>query len=62
MYIRKTKDEYEIQGNYGDGWEMVTTEETLRGARAQVKCYRENEPGPHRIIKKRVKIEGEVTP
>ena len=38
MYIRKTKDEYEIQGNYGDGWEMVTTEETLRGARAQVKC------------------------
>jgi hypothetical protein len=57
MYKRKTVDEYEIQGNYGYGWDMVTTEETRKEARAQVKCYRENEPrAAHRIVKKRVKL------
>ena len=57
MYKRKTKDEWEIQGNYGHGWEMVTTEETYRQAREQLKCYRENEPGtPHRIKCVRVAI------
>jgi hypothetical protein len=43
------KYEFEIQGNYGYGWEMVTTEETIEDARKQVKCYNENEPNPHRI-------------
>lgn len=57
MYIRKTIDEYEIQGNYGQGWECVTTEETRKAAREQLKCYNENEPNPHRIVKKRVKKE-----
>lgn len=59
MYIRKTTDEYEIQVNYGygHGYECVTTEETWKEAKAQLKCYRENEPGtPFRIVKKRVKI------
>ena len=57
MYKRKTKDEWEIQGNYGHGWEMVTTEETYRQAREQLKCYRENDPGtPHRIKCVRVAI------
>ena len=56
MYQRKTTDEYEIQGNYGYGFEMVTTEETWKAAREQLKCYRENEPEYiHRIVKKRVK-------
>ncbi len=58
MYKRKTVDEYEIQGNYGQGWEMVTTESTRKEAKAQLKCYNENEPNPHRIVAKRVKIEG----
>jgi hypothetical protein len=58
MYKRKTADEYEIQGNYGQGFECVTTEATRTAARDQLKCYRENEPNvPHRIVKKRVKIE-----
>ena len=56
MYIRKTEDEFEIQGNYGQGWECVTTETTRAVAKAQLKCYNESEPNPHRIIKKRVKI------
>jgi hypothetical protein len=58
-YKRKTRDEYEIQGDYGGGYEMVTTESTWRDARAQIKCYRENEPGiPFRIKKIRIKIQG----
>lgn len=59
-YIRKTYDEYEIQGYYGPqyGYEAVTTEETWKDAKAQLKCYRENERGvPFRIVKKRVRKE-----
>lgn len=58
MYIRKTIDEWEIQGNYGYGFECVTTEESRQAAREQLKCYRENEPQYlHRIVKKRVRKE-----
>ena len=56
-YNRKTEDEFEIQGCYSAGWEMVTTETNRQAARDQIKTYRENEPGiPFRFIKKRVKI------
>lgn len=42
--------DYEIQGNYGHGWECVTAEETRADALAQLATYRENEPGtPFRI-------------
>jgi len=42
--------EYEIQGNYGHGWECVTTEATLREAREQKRTYDTEEPDyPHRI-------------
>jgi len=54
-YKRKTYDEYEIQGNCGYGWDVETTEDTLREAKAQAKCYRENVNYPIRIVKKRVK-------
>jgi hypothetical protein len=46
--------EFEIQGNYGYGygWECLTTEETLKEACTQLKCYNDNEPEtPHRIKK-----------
>lgn len=56
-YKRKTEDEFEIQGFYKHGWECVTTEVTRREARAQLKCYRANEPGvPFRLVSKRVPI------
>ena len=42
MYIRKTKDEYHIQSNYGYGWSTETIEETYKEAKAQLKCYKEN--------------------
>ncbi len=56
-YIRKTRDEYEIQGNCGYGWEVETTEENWKDAKAQAKCYRENVNYPIRIVKKRIRIE-----
>ena len=47
--------EYEIQGNYGYGWDCLTTEATMEEARAQKQCYDENEPNvPHRIKTVRV--------
>ena len=47
--------EYEIQGNYGYGWDALTTEETLGQAREQLKTYQSNERIPLRI--KRVKVD-----
>jgi hypothetical protein len=56
-YKRKTEDEYEIQGDYGQGWEMVTTETNRSDVKANIKCYREGEPNIcFRIVKKRVPI------
>ena len=57
MYIRKTKDEYQIQGYYGQGWEEVCSEDTWKEASARLKEYAQNEPQcPHRIVKKRVRL------
>lgn len=36
-YQRKTYDEYEIQGNCGYGWDVETTEDTYKEAKAQAK-------------------------
>ena len=58
-YSRKTYDEYEIQGNCGYGWDVETTEITLKDRKAQAKCYRDNVNYPIRIIKKHIKINKE---
>lgn len=50
----KTIIEYNVQGNYGSGWEDVTAEDTRTEARQRLKEYNENEPNPHRIIVRRV--------
>ena len=61
-YKRKTKDEFQIQGNYGCGFECVTVEETWREAIATVKLYREEEPMyQHRLKIVRVPIEQGVS-
>jgi hypothetical protein len=49
-----TEYEYEIQGNYGYGWDLLTTEGTLKEANAQLETYRANERVPLRV--KRVKV------
>lgn len=59
-YVRKTVDEWEIQGYYGSayGWETANTETTLKDARRSIKEYRENEPEySFRLVKRRVKKE-----
>jgi hypothetical protein len=59
-YKRKTRDEYQIHGNYGQGYEEVCAEDTWKEARARLKEYRENEPMySHKLVCKRVKIEQE---
>ena len=39
MYKRKTIDEYEIQGNYGQGWETECIEDTWKEAKERLKEY-----------------------
>jgi hypothetical protein len=47
--------EYEVRGNYGQGWEMVTTEASLADGRDQLRVYRENDPTtPYKLSKVRV--------
>ena len=46
-----TTYEYEIQGDYGYGWDLLTTEATLSEAKAQLATYRANERVPLRIKK-----------
>jgi hypothetical protein len=55
MYIRKTKDEYQLITNYGYGWEVELTEETYKEAKTQLKCYRENASGLTGIKIKKVR-------
>lgn len=44
--------EYEVQGNYGEGWECVTTEDTKDEAVIRLHEYEENEPMYRFRIKK----------
>lgn len=58
MYIRKTKDEWELQGDYGYGWEYLSSYDDHQEARTDLRAYRENEPDYlHRIMKRRVKLQ-----
>lgn len=43
-----------VQGFYGMGWEDLTASEDYKEARADLKAYRENDPAPCRLIKRRV--------
>lgn len=55
-YVRKTVDEYVVFGNYGYGWDEVTSEPTYGEAKKRLMEYRENEPRHlHKIVKRRVK-------
>lgn len=61
MYKRLTRDEWQVQGNYGygHGYECVDTVNTRIEAKESLKVYRENERGvSFKIVKKWVKIEG----
>lgn len=58
MYIRKTIDEWHIQGYYFGTWETLTIEDSKKEAYTMLHCYNENEPNIlHRVKKVRVKKE-----
>jgi hypothetical protein len=48
------KCEYEVRGNYGYGWEMVTTEATRELAEVRLAEYLENDNHPHKIVRVRI--------
>lgn len=53
---RKTIDEFNIEGDYGEGYEVVNCEATRWAAKKSIKEYRANEPGiSFRIKKKRIR-------
>ncbi len=45
--------EYVVQGNYGCGWDDLTTHDERRAAKNERKVYDANEPYPHRVIYRR---------
>lgn len=61
MYIRKTRDRYDIEVNYGFsvdnfGWDVECSEYDIASAKKTAKEYRENTLRPVRIKKRREKI------
>lgn len=55
---RKTTDEFDIEQDAGQGWEVVCCELNRKAARDRIKDYRRNQPEfPVRIKPHRVKIE-----
>lgn len=56
MYTRKTYDEYQIHTNYGYGWEIENTEETLKDAKRSLQEYRDNIQGQAKLVVKRIPI------
>lgn len=52
----KTELVHVVQGNYDHGWEDLTASTDYKEARDNLRDYRQNEPGPHRLIKRREKI------
>lgn len=56
-YKRKTRDRYDIETNYGDGWFVEDCEYKKREAMDRAKEYLENAKADVRIIKRREKIE-----
>ena len=54
--MRKNKYTYEhvVQGNYGYGWDDLTSSTDITEARRDLRDYRVNEPSvPHRIVHRR---------
>ena len=54
---RKTRDEFQVHGNYGFGYEEVTAEDTRKEALARLREYRENEPGTSfKLVTRRIPL------
>lgn len=59
MYIRKTIDRWDIETNYGYGWDVENSEYTLKDAKRSFREYKENVGGmcQVRMTKHREKIQ-----
>lgn len=55
-YVRKTRDEWQLRANYGEGWDFVLAEETKEDILARAREYRANTNAALRIEKHRVPI------
>ena len=57
-YQRKTKDRWDIETNFGYGWEVECSEYTREEAKNQLKCYKENACGRFevRLVKRKEKL------
>lgn len=53
---RKTKDEWHVEVNYGNGWELECVEESRKDAVEQRRCYHQNCQYPVRICKRRIRL------
>ncbi len=60
-YQRKTRDRWDIETNFGYGWECECSEYTRREARVQLRAYQQNSCGRYavRMIKRRERLEAE---
>lgn len=62
-YKRKTRDRWDIETNYGYGWEAENSEYTREDARRSLREYRENMQAfgkcMVRMVKHRERIEAE---
>lgn len=56
-YQRKTIDRWDIETNYGYGWEVENSEYNYKDARRSLKEYLENCSGAVRMIMRREKID-----
>jgi len=52
--------EYIVQGNYGYGWDDLTSHDRMQDAKKEKKTYDMNERYPHRVITRKVKNENYV--
>ena len=51
MYIRKTRDRWDLMSNYGYGWECECSDYTYKEAKQTLREYRENGGGIYRLEK-----------
>lgn len=49
--------EYEVQGNYGDGWDTLTTTDTRAEANQMLRTYQDNDYQVLGLRIKRVRVQ-----
>ena len=57
MSARKTRDEWQVWGNYGYGWDCENTENTRADGLRSLREYRENGGGSYELRKRRIRLD-----